>query len=415
MICFIANGFCLKITTLVPANFKYYFFIMHPFARYLLQYILFSGFFLAFTVLKISANCPDNSDSTVLNKRFTDVCWLTTHNAYNYAPAFKLPNQNNDIATQLANGVRSFMLDVYPTDTGLVLYHGISFFGAEKFVPILTTLRGFLIENPVAILTLHLENYASPKQIEAALFEADLLKYIYIPPDGQKWPFIADMVAANTRLVVFIEGEADPKVPVLLHEWNFVVETPFSIHQLNEFDCSFNRGEPQNDLFLINHFVTDAISGIGMPDSALLANETVFLANRINECWLQTGKFPNFVALDFYDLTDAKTVICQLNQLNTGLKPNFSTTKSVKIQANFYADVLNWQCTNLNPDYLNNPVVVQVFNTSGCLMAQSKIYLQKNNSLHFKKSLPLGYYYAVLSSGINKFSQRFPFVVTATF
>lgn len=119
----------------MPANFKYYFFIMHPFARYLLQYILFSGFFLAFTVLKISANCPDNSDSTVLNKRFTDVCWLTTHNAYNYAPAFKLPNQNNDIATQLANGVRSFMLDVYPTDMVWFCTMAYLFLGPRSLYP----------------------------------------------------------------------------------------------------------------------------------------------------------------------------------------------------------------------------------------------------------------------------------------
>ena len=38
----------------------------------------------------------------------------------------------------------------------------------------------------------------------------------------------------------------------------------YSVNTINNFTCNFNRGNPINDLFILNHFVTDANLGYGL-------------------------------------------------------------------------------------------------------------------------------------------------------
>jgi hypothetical protein len=54
------------------------------------------------------------------NRRFDELTWLTTHNAFNnYEDArWSVPNQSRGIARQLSDGVRGIMLDVYAFESG---------------------------------------------------------------------------------------------------------------------------------------------------------------------------------------------------------------------------------------------------------------------------------------------------------
>ena len=88
-------------------------------------------------------------------KRYNEVAYLTTHNAYNSkVEGFKLPNQEWNISTQLQHGVRALMLDVYEESDELVVYHGYKMLGSKPFVEVLEEIRSFMHENPKEVITI---------------------------------------------------------------------------------------------------------------------------------------------------------------------------------------------------------------------------------------------------------------------
>ena len=71
-------------------------------------YILFALQFL----MHISyAQC--NGSVNLCSKQYNEVAYLTTHNAFNSdEDGLLFPNQSNNIASQLNDGVRGLMIDV---------------------------------------------------------------------------------------------------------------------------------------------------------------------------------------------------------------------------------------------------------------------------------------------------------------
>src|SRR5690606_33127932 len=68
---------------------------------------------------------PCNGYEELCSKRFSEVCFATTHNAYAFGSSIAA-NQVNDIPTQLKDGVRGFMLDIHSANNtnGVQLCHG---------------------------------------------------------------------------------------------------------------------------------------------------------------------------------------------------------------------------------------------------------------------------------------------------
>ena len=88
-----------------------------------LSFYYLSLFFFGF-VVKSNSQC--NGYESLCAKKYNEVAYLTTHNAYSsFEDGFYLLNQNLNISSQLSQGVRAFMLDVYSEDELLVLYHGV--------------------------------------------------------------------------------------------------------------------------------------------------------------------------------------------------------------------------------------------------------------------------------------------------
>ncbi len=86
--------------------------------------------------LKVTAQC--NGSIELCNKRFNEVAFLTTHNAFNCQEhGFNLPNQTWGITKQLHDGVRGLMLDVYDVNGVLTVYHGYSILGSMPLSQIL--------------------------------------------------------------------------------------------------------------------------------------------------------------------------------------------------------------------------------------------------------------------------------------
>lgn len=269
------------------------------------------------TTVGFRAESQCNGAFSLCTKKYNEVAYLTTHNAFNsQQDNFNFPNQNVDITAQLNLGVRAFMLDVYNQFGNTVVYHGSALLGSNPLEEELTKIKVFLENNPTEIVTIILECYVSADDIEAEMTQTGLINYVYTHPAGTPWPTLQTMISANTRCVVFSDvDDASPSQGWYHYMWTNMVETHYSVNDINDFTCDFNRGDSINDLFIFNHFVTNAVLGTGLEAEAEIANSNPFLINRALQCQQEKAKFPNFVTVDFVDLGDAKLVVDQLNDL----------------------------------------------------------------------------------------------------
>lgn len=121
-------------------------------------------------------------------------------------------------------------------------------------------------------------------------------------------------IDADARLVVFQEKLPQAaEFPWLMNIWDHAGETDFSFASPEDFDRDPNRGDPANPLFLLNHFLTTAVGGD--PELAEMVNYNPLFIDRARQCEQERSALPNFVAVDFYDISDLFDVVDALNGL----------------------------------------------------------------------------------------------------
>ena len=194
--------------------------------------------------LVIFVCCSISSDQFIkppLDRRYDQICWLSTHNAYAAQRyGYVYANQYYTIQEQLDWGVRAFELDTYKRcwkkKFGIIgnggcavsMCHGdcnqVNKWIYKPYKPGndalgfandgLKIFKQFLEKNPQEIITLTLENYVTEpglldKQFEDAGITALILKpEDWNPIEKQGWPTLQWMVTNNKRLVVFNERTA---------------------------------------------------------------------------------------------------------------------------------------------------------------------------------------------------------------
>ena len=275
---------------------------------------MFTSFFLLLlSIGDVSAQC--NGFNELCGKRFDEVAYLTTHNAFNSEEGgFSLPNQNFDIATQLNDGVRAFMIDVYNWFGTTVVYHGTGVLGTSPLVDELNKISSFLSANPNEIVTVIFEANVSANDIEASINSSGLNAYLYTHVLGTTWPALQEMINDDTRLVILSDvDDASGSQAWYHYMWDYAVETHYAANSTADFNCDFNRGDSLNDLFIFNHFITNSVLGTGMPDEAQIINANPYFIDRVVGCQMEKSKFPNFITVDFYELGDSKLVVDELN------------------------------------------------------------------------------------------------------
>jgi hypothetical protein len=140
------------------------------------------------------------------------------------------------------------------------------------------------------------------------------------------------MIDNDNRLVIFSDvDDASSSQNWYHYVWDYAAETHYSVGTINDFTCDFNRGDPLNDLFIFNHFVTDANLGYGLYNESNDVNANPFFITRAQNCQNQTNKFPNFVTVDYYELGDGLAVVEELNILNATSINQMSTISKRKI------------------------------------------------------------------------------------
>ena len=87
-------------------------------------------------------------------------------------------------------------------------------------------------------------------------------------------------------------------------------ETPYTFPTTDDFSCAHKRGDADNPLFLLNHWLA-----VDPPDpvAAEEVNDHEFLIARAQQCAEERGRMPNIVAVDFYGRGDLFDVVKELN------------------------------------------------------------------------------------------------------
>ncbi|MFE9172120.1 phospholipase [Streptomyces kebangsaanensis] len=273
------------------------------------------------------------------------VTFLTAHNAYangvdgGFAPPFVnlVPNQTRGIDRQLADGVRGFMLDIHQTRDGAILCHN-SCTLVSKPVALWVDLQrmvDFLEAHPDQFVTVFLEDYVDPGVLRGELARVDGLSDVLYRPDRtgvrqNGWPRMADLIAANQRLLILTDHSrsADETAGLtrdsfgVMYQREWTVENHWSMGSgLGSSDWScysrwygadlnipLTRTEPGfRPLFVMNHFRDTTISGTAQTDNGKLADR----AERF--CEPAARKKPNFLAVDRYDLGNPAAAVDSLN------------------------------------------------------------------------------------------------------
>jgi Phosphatidylinositol-specific phospholipase C, X domain len=260
---------------------------------------------------KEGAPAACNGLAALCDRPLDEVTFPATHNAMSSAEeGWLAPNQSHALPRQLSDGVRGLNLDVYDVEGVATLCHGYCELGSLPFAEGLGRLRDFLDEAPHEVIVITLESYISAEQAALSFEQAGLSGRVLQHEAGAPWPTLAEMIAADQRVAVWTSagGEASGWY---LDQWSDWVDNPYSYTREDTFLCEPDRGEADNPLYNLNHFVTDPLANI---EDAAVANAAEVLAEHAWRCREEQGRQPNQLLVDFYDQGALLEVAAELNE-----------------------------------------------------------------------------------------------------
>ena len=250
-----------------------------------------------------------NGHDALCDRPLSQVTLPGTHNSMSNADAGWLgANQQHGLTRQLEDGVRGMMLDTYLWEGELWLCHAVCELGSQPLHEGLTELSDFLDANPREVIQIIFQDAISIEDTRGALEDAGLADRLYTWDAGAD-PTLRQLIDAGTPLVVGLEsGNSDDQG---LHAaWDLFVDTPYSFTEISDFSCELNRGDADNPLFLMNHWIGDPLPSA---DNSLEANTADVLETRARDCVEAFGRPINFLGVDFYDQGDLFAVVDRLN------------------------------------------------------------------------------------------------------
>ncbi|XP_012079241.1 PI-PLC X domain-containing protein At5g67130 [Jatropha curcas] len=277
---------------------------------------------------------PLSPTSKVKGLAFNKYSWLTTHNSFALINSksqtgtilLSPSNQEDTVTSQLNNGVRGIMLDVYDFNNDIWLCHsfGGNCFNYTAYQPAINVLKeieAFLAANPSEIVTIFIEDYVLYPQGLTKIFDASGLKKYWfpvskMPKDGEDWPTLDDMVQNNQRLVVFT-SKADKEISEgIAYTWKYVVENQYGDSGMKAGSCpnrveSLPMSSKRVSLVVLNYFpAIPNVTESCFENSAPLIGMT-------KSCYEAAGqRWPNFISVDFYQRSDGGGALQALDEVN---------------------------------------------------------------------------------------------------
>ena len=299
-----------------------------------------------------------NGSTDLCDRPLDEVVFACAHNAMGAAdvPGWMFPNHQVGIGSQLRDGIRAFMLDVYSgvpvgnvvktdmeegeaaraklepslgaegldaalrirerliggdeSQRDLYLCHGFCELGSSRLVPVLVQFRDFLVLNPGEVIIIIFEDTVAPSAVAESFEESGLVNLVYRGTVTPPWPTLGEMVRTNQRVLVLAENHSEG-VPWYHPAFEVCQETPYHFSSPDDFTCGPNRGGETGSLMLMNHWVTTPPTSL--PSIAARVNAHDFLMERVETFRQERGRTPNIIAVDFYQTGDLIEVVRELN------------------------------------------------------------------------------------------------------
>jgi hypothetical protein len=259
-----------------------------------------------------------NGHAELCDRPLNHVAFAATHNSMSHEDdGWWGANQEHGLTDQLQDGIRGMLLDTYEIDGELFLCHGFCELGKQRLSEGLGEIRTFLEGHPSEVLILIFQDGVSTEKMAQAIEGAGLLDHVYEHVANGPFPTLRDLVLSGQRLLISAESGGPPP-GYYHHAWDLFWDTPYEFGSVEEFSCALNRGSAANPLFLLNHWVADAM-GLPSKKAAAAANAFDVLHGRARECWEKSGKIPNLVAVDFYATGDVIEAVDALNGVSSGV------------------------------------------------------------------------------------------------
>jgi hypothetical protein len=283
-----------------------------------------------------------------------------THNSFSAAdsPGWLIANQRRDVARQLRDGIRLFLIDPHwgvedeqgrvRTDfeaegrdrnrvaknlppnvlaaaerlTGslglreqeggereLFLCHTTCELGATRMSEVLDEIRGFLDRNRGEVLVIFIEPYVPPAEIEQAFQDAGLDDHVLTLQRGEPPPTLGQLVRDNRRLIVFTESDGG-NPSWYMDGFTFIQDTPLGATEVEQTTCALNRGDPESPFLMVNNW-----ADVFPPDRAANADFLTedFIVDRVRRCSAKRGLPVSLIATDHYDQGDLIEAVDKIN------------------------------------------------------------------------------------------------------
>ena len=202
-------------------------------------------------------------------------------------------------------------MDVYDIGGELMLCHGYCDLGSQPLIEGLQEIDAFLTAQPNEVFLITFQSSVEATQMEHAFSESGLLSHVYAHSPGEPWPTLRTLIELNAQVVVFT-SQGGGGMDWYHAQWDWWFDNPYSATSAAEFSCAVDRGVLTNDLFNVNHFLTDPI---GMQVFAEEVNVNPILIDHVLRCQEETGRLPNQVLVDFASIGDLISVVDELNQV----------------------------------------------------------------------------------------------------
>jgi hypothetical protein len=253
-----------------------------------------------------------NGYEALCDRPFDQVVFATTHNSMSNADdGWLIPNQMHPIFRQLEDGVRAFLIDTYSYLGAGYLCHQSCLLGNKPLIPALTEIARFLQDHRNEVLALDIEDHLGATETDDAFRTSGLAAFVYTHAAGEAWPTLRNMIASGHR--VFVGAEMGGPPPAWYHHfYDLAWDTPYTFRNATEFSCAENRGSRNNALFLLNHWIENPIAS---EDLSRTANARDVLLGRARQCQMESGRLPNFIAVNHYSVGDLFAVVRELNGL----------------------------------------------------------------------------------------------------
>ncbi|KAK3672677.1 hypothetical protein LTR78_007489 [Recurvomyces mirabilis] len=266
-----------------------------------------------------------NGNAAFCDRPYSNVSLIGTHDsAFVGSIVDPRVNQEKSVPTQLDAGIRFLQSQTHTINNGAQLemcHTTCTELDAGSFQNYSSTIKTWLDDSPDDVITLLIVN---GDNVDVSMFDAvfsstGLKQYAFVPSTSPNqlaindWPTYAQMITANTRLVVFIDSKANQNiVPYILDEFTYFFETPYDTTDPNFAECTLDRpagGSAAGRMYIVNHFLDASLFGILFPNDAAdyttnAATGSGSIGAQAQLCESDYQRPPNVVLVDMFDRGD---------------------------------------------------------------------------------------------------------------